>query len=545
MRRHWHYICVILSCVFCCGCTSPSMRQLEQLEAQLDSMPDAVCLALDSISFASLDTEEQALYAILRTQADYKCYVPLTTDTLIRYATDYYNNFHKNFRAAMAYYSLGCVYTELQNDAAAVEAYIKAQDLYPDTTIRYYSLCYQNLGRHYTNKKMYDEAMDAFMAFRRVATGYDSLYANLSVARTHIYKGEFDEADSLLDKMLQGEEHLDSTYLGEIFFERGKIEYTYRKNYNLADSLFLQALRCLSPIVNTYNPILWFLGNIAQKKNDTISAKQYYTNALKDATNDVYLDYNCIRNLMYLALDSLGYPEVYRLVKQFEELNDSINHREHRTEVMEILYRYELENQQRELEANHQRTVLFILMILLAVTASVIVWSQQLKTRRLRSFIQLQDELRANQIELHELKRKISETHQNEMSNENDRLLLQLYQKNLDGGIAMFKRETKWINQLRRLEVESITKTIQITDIDKVKLRTALFHCFSESVENLLAENVKLRQEDIVYCLLSSMHYSNRVIAVCLGITEAALRTRKTRLKDKISKAMLELFFLS
>ena len=126
MRRHWHYICVILSCVFCCGCTSPSMRQLEQLEAQLDSMPDAVRLALDSIPFASLNDEERALYAILRTQADYKCYAPLTTDTLIRcYATDFYPGNQKNYRAAMAWYSLGCVYTELKDDAGAVEAYLQ------------------------------------------------------------------------------------------------------------------------------------------------------------------------------------------------------------------------------------------------------------------------------------------------------------------------------------------------------------------------------------------------------------------------------------
>ena len=90
------------------------MRQLERLEAQLDTAPEAVRLALDSIPLTSLGDEERALYAILRTQADYKCYVPLTTDTLIRYATDYYNRNRKSYRAAMAWYSLGCVYSEFE-----------------------------------------------------------------------------------------------------------------------------------------------------------------------------------------------------------------------------------------------------------------------------------------------------------------------------------------------------------------------------------------------------------------------------------------------
>ena len=39
-------------------------------------------------------------------------------------------------------------------DAAAIEAYLRAQSLFPDTTVRYYGLCYQNLGLHYLKKNM-------------------------------------------------------------------------------------------------------------------------------------------------------------------------------------------------------------------------------------------------------------------------------------------------------------------------------------------------------------------------------------------------------
>ena len=131
-----HYIAILVA-TLCMGCGGRiEMRQLERLEAQLDNVPHLVQQGLDSIPFAMLRGEARALYAILRTQADYKCYVPLTTDTLIRYATDYYNRNRKSYRAAMAWYSLGCVYTELQDDVAAVEAYLQAQRLFPDTTDR-------------------------------------------------------------------------------------------------------------------------------------------------------------------------------------------------------------------------------------------------------------------------------------------------------------------------------------------------------------------------------------------------------------------------
>ncbi|MBR5234851.1 MAG: tetratricopeptide repeat protein, partial [Bacteroidaceae bacterium] len=128
---------LLLVTTLCMGCSSRvSMRQLERLEAQIDSVPELVRESLDSIPAASLRGEARALYAILRTQADYKCYEPLTSDSLIRYATDYYNRNRKSYRAAMAWYSLGCVYSDLKNDAAAVEAYLQAQSLFPDTTVR-------------------------------------------------------------------------------------------------------------------------------------------------------------------------------------------------------------------------------------------------------------------------------------------------------------------------------------------------------------------------------------------------------------------------
>ena len=160
----------LLVATLCMGCGGQGhMHKLEQLEAQLDTAPDVVRLALDSIPFATLSDEEQALYAILRTQADYKCYVPLNTDTLIRYATDYYKRNRKSYRAAMAWYSLGCVYSDMKDDASAVEAYLQAQSLFPDTTVLYYQLCYQNNGRHYLRRNMPDEALEAYVAYHNVA----------------------------------------------------------------------------------------------------------------------------------------------------------------------------------------------------------------------------------------------------------------------------------------------------------------------------------------------------------------------------------------
>ena len=274
----------LLLATLCMGCGGHGhMRQLERLEAQLDTAPDVVRLALDSIPLASLSDEERALYAILRTQADYKCYVPLTTDTLIRHATDYYNRNKKSYRAAMAWYSLGCVYTELRRDAPAVEAYLQAQSLFPDTTVMYYGLCYQNLGRHYMNKGMYDKALAAFTLLRNVPMDNDTTYADLNLARIYIHKGDYLDAEGMLTDILK--ETTDSLYIANVHFELGKIEYAYKKDYTNAEAHFLTVIKLLDDV--SKGSAYWFLGDIALIQDDREIASTYFQKAL--ANRQIYI----------------------------------------------------------------------------------------------------------------------------------------------------------------------------------------------------------------------------------------------------------------
>ena len=96
---------------------------LLRAEALMESAPHAARSVLDSIAYphplpkgkgarsAGLPSfrrgkGEAALYALLRTQADYKNRTRLTTDTLIHVATDYYGTRRKSQHAALAQYYL-------------------------------------------------------------------------------------------------------------------------------------------------------------------------------------------------------------------------------------------------------------------------------------------------------------------------------------------------------------------------------------------------------------------------------------------------------
>ncbi len=531
-------IYILLLATLCMGCGGHGhMRQLERLEAQLDTAPEVVRLALDSIPFASLGDEERALYAILRTQADYKCYVPLTTDTLIRHATDYYNRNRKSYRAAMAWYSLGCVYTELRRDAPAVEAYLQAQSLFPDTTVRYHRLCYQNLGQHYLNKNMPDKALAAYTAYHNVAEDYDHLYADIGLAQAYIYKNQPEQAREILKHLLLHRDEMDTLSLGTVLFDLGKIEYGFYQDYDKAEDYFDQLIALYIPDV--MDVTYWFKGDIAESRGYSDTARCYYEKAMQ-GYDEVYLQYNCARSLLYLTIDSIAQPELYSYIKRFEQMGDSINRIERRTEIDEIHTAHQLELQQRELAQRHQRFI-FIIVCLLASTAIGVLLIER---HRKQHYLRLQQELQHNQARIYKMYQSIEEKRDNgSLAREQ---ILALYRDNLSKSVDLFKKE-RWATRLQQLSELRSKEIPSFTVNEREQLVEVLERCFVNVITNLRDEAAKqkrrLKAEDIHLCLLLSLGYSIGVIRECLtASSDDVVRKRRVRLGDKLPEDILLLF---
>ena len=529
---------LFLLATLCMGCGGRyNMRQLERLEAQLDSVPHHVSLVLDSIPSATLRGEARALYAILRTQADYKCYVPLTTDSLIRYATNYYNRNRRNYRAAMAWYSLGCVYTELNDDAAAVEAYLQAQSLFPDTTVRYYGLCYHRLGRHYLNKDMTDEALAAYTAYHNVAEERDKLYAHIRLAQAYIHNKQSEPARVLLEKLLHHSEEIDTRSLGIILFNLGKIEYTFSKDYDKAEMYFDQLIALYGD--DNVNGTYWFKGDIAESRGHLDKAKHYYAKAMQ-GDDEVYLQYNCARSLLYLMLDSLAQPKLYSYIKLFEQASDSINRIERRSEIDEIHTAHQMELQQRELTQRHQRFIFIGVCLLATIAISLLL----IERRRKQHYLRLQQELQRNQAKIYKMYESIEEKRDNGSLTREQ--ILALYRDNISKSSVLFKKE-HWADRLQQLSELRSKEIPSFTVSEREQLAEALERCFVNVITNLRDEAAKqksrLSTEDIHLCLLLSLGYSIGVIRECLvASSDDVVRKRRVRLAGKLPEDILQLF---
>ena len=150
------------------SCESREHGNLDSIESILESDPAKADSILSSMAIPS-GKQDRAWYAVLKTQADYKNYKPITSDSLILTATECYGTIHKSIHAAIAWYTLGCVYNELNNDLSAIEAYLKAKDLFPDRSNRYYALTEQRLGKIYLSKRLFDESLSSFYNCRKIA----------------------------------------------------------------------------------------------------------------------------------------------------------------------------------------------------------------------------------------------------------------------------------------------------------------------------------------------------------------------------------------
>ena len=533
---------LLLVAALCMGCSGRvSMRQLERLEAQIDSVPELVREALDSIPSASLRGEARALYAILRTQADYKCYEPLTSDSLIRYATNYYSRSRKSYRAAMAWYSLGCVYTELKNDAAAVEAYLQAQSLFPDTTVRYHRLCYQNLGSHYLNKKMVDEALNAYLAYHNVTEGYAHLYADIGLARVYIHKKQPERAREILEDVLKLRDEIDTLSLETILFELGKIEHTFFRNYDKAEEYFNQLITLYDD--TEVDGVFWFKGSIAESRGQYDVAKLYYEKAMQ-GYDEVYLQYNCSRSLLYLTLDSVSQPELYAYIKRFEQMSDSINRIERRTEIDDIRTAHAMELHQRELAERHRRFMYcatLLVVCLLAVIAIGVLLSER---RRKQHYLSLQQELQRNQAEIYKMYESIEAKRDNGSLTRGQMLVL--YRDNISKSVALFK-SNRWADRLQHLSEQRSKDIPSFTIKEREQLAEVLEQCFITVITNLRDEaakhNSRLSSEDIHLCLYLALGYSTGVIRECLAASsDNVINQRKKRLVGKLPEDILELF---
>ena len=399
MKTIWAKVClpiiILAALVSLAGCSDSRLAEAERL---LETDVKAADSILSSMPMPT-SRRDRAWYAVLKTQADYKQYKTITSDSLILTATSYYGTHHKNYRSAMAWYSQGCVQAGIENDISAIESYLRALDLYPDTLNRYYALTEMKLGDLYLTKTMYNEALSSYSSCRDNAFNLnDSFlisYCDYKTATIYLYEKKYSLSAPLLV------ESIDDEYLSAFYRNESKINYgkVLLYGYNDLQTAYGLLMDCLNDAQRPNGFVLSTIGVIHYKWCNYDSAYYYFNKSL-ECVNEVYTRSTNYKYLLELSSIMGNTIEALDYSSRFTNVMDSIMIIEYSNDIASVNIQYTQERYQFKRREFLIRTfIVTISSFVILIMSAFFVYQYRIRKNQ-EYYISLSDKQRVRQIVL-------------------------------------------------------------------------------------------------------------------------------------------------
>ena len=495
---------LLLAIIVLASCSES--RTLQEAEALLETDPQKADSILTSMAIPKR-AKDYALYAVLKTQADYKQYKPITSDSLILTATEYYGTRHRSKHAAMAWYSQGCVYNELKNDLAAIEAYIKAEDLFPDTINRYYALTEQRLGKSYLSKGMFDESYSSFNKCRIIAeTIKDSaLIANCDYHMALINLQNY-HYDGLIDsfKKIAVNKNLSYFYRNESFLNLAKL-YIYDIGlYDSAncylDSFKIRTTASLGVVYNLKGEIYYKLGYLD-------SSYFYFQHSL-DEDCDLYTQCSSSRRLSELSWLKGNNNDAFLFEKLYTQSLDSIRVLTNANDIAAISIAHKEEIETLKRKEYRSRVIIATIFIIFLLFSIFSIFYQSYSNQINRRYIQFCDRAWT----------KITSTLPLDASDDKYLSLCKTRYLNSPSHYLLLDKGEK--TKLIREEKEAIKHDLSVA--------------FSDLTLFMLNKYPTISKREIQICYLNYLMIDKPTICEIMDLSDDSFRKAKSRLKDKL-----------
>lgn len=413
-----------------------------------------------------------------------------------------------------------------QQDSAAVYLH-KAADLStsrtsPSTCDVYLALA--ELYSHPLLKKDYKKAIEySHRAYRADSLGENRSRLLHDIGIYYAFMNENDSAIVYLDKAVN------LTPANSPYYSTFALNYS-----NLSTADFHKSIKYLDRIEGAHLGKLITKGFLYLNHGQTDSANTYlerakerYDSAPENYSINTYNSLRMLSNCVSYALTGKVYPG------DGTEINDSISarialDRKIETEIAENNASLEIELLASETRAQRAWIIVLVVILVAAVVSGLIFWRSKSKYIRLHKEFDL---LRQKQI--------LIEADENAYENSSS---FEIIVKRAEISVSRF-RGTGIFDLIQRGEIAYNDSETYLSVKDRAKVRQTLLDCFADFIVDIKMDAGKLSIDDILTSLLSVMHVSNTAIAACLGVSVGAVRSRKTRLKGKLSDEMAKFIF--
>ena len=415
MKRTLGYIlCYLLAFSFT-GCqdrkgTAPILKEAEAL---MYTRPDSALQMLEAISQSEqLTGKEQADYALLLTQARSRNRITATSDSLIRIATDYYQDSNDKARKAKAFLYLGDVYMDMQNHIEAMKALKQAEEQVNDAESSVQSLIYSNLaylnresGNYELAWKYYQKALNVNISngyTERIVTNLTNVL-NLPLPKVQdsitIYINQLEEI------LLSVRPELQSKAYNNIGV------YFYKCNQTRQAAKYFQ--KAIHTSVSVPYRAYLNLARIYDEEGNTARADSLYQAALQ---SPVWATRARIYEALYnRSLHAHRYQEATEYMKRYQLAVDSFYTQRQSQEIQELQTKYDFEVLAREKAETENRLLRITIggSLLLFLSILAVYYFKKKYTRQLQeleNLIRQINELENKEKEMEDLVNTLNES---------------------------------------------------------------------------------------------------------------------------------------
>ena len=532
-------ILLLLACTACYRSTRHVTEHLSQAEELIWTAPDSALHLLESISASRhLTGKEQADYALLLSLAQYRCYIPVSSDSLINLAIEYYKDKNDADKKGAAFYVKGCILEEYTKDIPnALLAYKEAEMCIPDMNEkRYVARIYSSLG--YINKKSFhfDPAKEYYQkAVQANIDGKDTVaYASnlLNLSTLYYTLHQADSANRCINTLIDIADSLNDLDLQVKIYNNIANRKIFEKNYAEAEKYLIHAIRLSSP--HFPNKLSLGLANLYAYTGQKEKADSLFTHLL--SCPDLLVRSNSYLDLLNYFLTS--HPKERSYLNHYITLTDSIYKENRAEEVGKIQQKYDNEVLAR---TNDQ---LYFKWILTSVVGSLIcIIAVTFLQKKWRKANALQKQIE----ELEEKKKVLTSS-----SQENERYVIQISElesqindlKNEKRRLKYFIKKTKKSKENKEDDYSSIFKTyLSITkdktydkELERDNLRQWLNLTNQNFTDKLIKHYPVLSKSNQLMdvCCLTALNLSIEDIATLLGIGERTVERYTSDICKKV-----------
>lgn len=522
------------------------MVELRTADSLMVNRPDSALDILENLSLAQLTSPyEQAEYALLLTQAYHKNAIPLTSDSLILSAVNYFKNSSYKEYEARSYFYLGCTYREMNKIVLGTDAFLKALRILIEKGIdnKTLILTYEYLASCYEEQEFYEEALEMYK--RSYALRVDkgdtvkTYYPLQGLAHLYLLKEQPDSALYYYKQSLEiAHNKKDSLWISTVYCDIARV-YNEQGNYKEAYQLVSKSI-AYTPLHEDLTITYFLKGEILYNLDQLDSARHYL--ALS-------------RNSANLKIRAASYDQLYQLEKKegnlsagvayadsFIVLYDSICTLDRHSEIDELIDNHELELHKQELAAKEESrnrfwAGLFIILCILGIFLFMFIDKQ-----RKRRYIDLQNKLmknRADAIVLQDEMEKEATGKNIDVSNE-QWVHLKVEQFEL---CKQLFRSSNYYEKIKSLEVSGTMQDKYWEYEERESFYEMLRQTFADIILGLKNHCKELTQEDLLYCILILLGCSKHTICCCMAVSPNAYKMRKSRLKSKMGEDLFEFVF--